>query len=193
MYLFDKYTFILASSSPRRRELLKGLGLRLQVVDKFHVCESYPKNLPKEEIAGYLANIKADSCPHRLLDNEILIAADTIVVCDNIIFGKPKTCEDAKDMLERLSGREHKVITGVTVVFNGKTYTFSETSTVNFNELSIDEIDHYIDEYKPFDKAGSYAIQEWIGFIGIKSINGCYYNIMGLPLQKLYTLLKKIL
>ena len=184
----NKYDIILASGSPRRQELFKGLNIpfRVQVID---VDETYnPEQIKGAEIPCYLAELKADA--YKLEDNTLLITADTIVWHKNEVFGKPKDKADAVRMLKALSGDTHEVITGVSIRTTEKQKTFSVLSKVRFGKLSDAEIDFYIDKYKPYDKAGAYGVQEWIGYIGVENIEGSYYNIMGLPIQRLYSELK---
>lgn len=186
--MLENYKIILGSKSPRRNELLSGLDIifRVQTID---VEEKYPDNLRREEIPMYLSKLKANNYP--IKDGELLITADTIVYINNKIFGKPKSTDEAKEMLKALSNNTHEVITGVTITTKQKQETFSSTTKVTFTELSDEEIEYYINTYKPYDKAGSYGIQEWIGYIGISRIEGSYYNVMGLPIQNLYQRLKK--
>ncbi len=184
----DKYDVVLGSNSPRRRELLNDMGVKFRVEAIKGIDESYPDNLPIEQIPVYLARMKAEG--HPLKENELLITADTIVVLDDTVLGKPVSEADAHRMLRALSGKAHKVISGVCVTTADRCESFADTSIVHFAELSNDEIDYYIKHYKPLDKAGAYGIQEWIGNIGISGINGDFYNVMGLPTRKLYQLLK---
>lgn len=183
-----KYDVVLGSSSPRRRELLNDMGVTFRVEAIKGIDETYPASLPVEEIPVYLARIKADG--HPLKPNELLITADTVVVLDDAVLGKPDGEDDARRMLRALSGRAHRVISGVCVTTVQQSESFADTSIVHFAELADDEIDYYIRHYRPFDKAGAYGIQEWIGNIGISGINGDFYNVMGLPTRKLYQLLK---
>jgi len=185
MNWFPKYNFILASKSPRRQHLLKSLGIDFQVVVK-EVEEDFPSELPKEEIPVYLARLKAQPFRNQLKPDDLLITADTIVWHRGKVLGKPSGIIEAKKMLSELSGSEHVVVSGVCLTSVDKQKTFYSVSNVQFKELSDDEIDYYISSFKPFDKAGAYGIQEWIGCIGIKHIEGSFYNIMGLPVQKLY-------
>ncbi|MBT6745267.1 MAG: septum formation protein Maf [Flavobacteriales bacterium] len=180
---------ILGSQSPRRKELLASLNLDFDVFAK-EVDETYPNGLSNKEIAEYLANLK--SIVFKPLSNEIIITADTIVCVDNEILGKPSTKTEASQMLKKLSARAHEVITGVSIKSMNNEYTFSDTTSVHFGKLTYDEIDYYIDTYKPYDKAGSYGIQEWIGQIGITKIEGSYFNVMGLPVHRVYAELLKI-
>lgn len=184
----DKYDVVLGSNSPRRRELLNDMGVRFRVEAIKGIDETYPANLPVEEIPVYLARIKAGG--HPLLPNELLITADTVVVLDEAVLGKPISEKDAHRMLRALSGRAHRVISGVCVSTIERVESFADTSIVHFAELTDEEIDYYIEHYRPLDKAGAYGIQEWIGNIGIQGINGDFYNVMGLPTRRLYQLLK---
>ena len=183
-----KYDVVLGSNSPRRRELLNDMGVEFRVEAIKGIDETYPANLPVEEIPVFLARIKAEG--HPLKDNELLITADTVVVLDETVLGKPDGETDAHNMLRALSGRAHRVISGVCVTTKDRSESFADTSIVHFAELSDEEIDYYIKHYRPLDKAGAYGIQEWIGNIGISGINGDFYNVMGLPTRKLYQLLK---
>ena len=184
----EKYDIVLGSNSPRRRELLNDMGLTFRVEAIKGIDESYPASLPVEEIPVYLARIKAEG--HPLQPHELLITADTIVVLDEQVLGKPEGEAAAHRMLRSLSGRAHRVISGVCVTTAERTESFSDTSIVHFAELTDEEIDYYIEHYRPLDKAGAYGIQEWIGNIGISGISGDFYNVMGLPTRKLYQLLK---
>ena len=184
----EKYDVVLGSNSPRRRELLNDMGVSFRVEAIKGIDESYPDTLPVEQIPVYLARVKAEG--HPLKPNELLITADTIVVLDETVLGKPESEVDAHRMLRALSGRAHKVISGVCVTTHERTETFADTSIVHFANLTDEEIDYYIRHYRPLDKAGAYGIQEWIGNIGIQGINGDFYNVMGLPTRKLYQLLK---
>lgn len=189
MNLKNKYHLILASNSPRRQNLLKELELDFEIKTK-DVEENFPSNLVKEEIPLYLAKLKAEAFG-KLEENELLITADTIVWVNNHILEKPVDYNDAVKMLEILSDNKHTVYTGVCLKTNKKEKTFWASTDVYFRKLEKEEIEFYIKKYKPFDKAGSYGIQEWIGYIGIEKINGSYFNVMGLPIQKLYDELKK--
>lgn len=189
---FDNYNIILASNSPRRRELLSGLDVDYEVRILDNIDESYPNDIPLEDVAECLAIKKANSYTNGLLDNEILITADTIVLIDNEIYGKPKDKADALRMLNGMSNKTHRVITGVCLVSTQKSVSFSSTTSVTFGSLDEGEINYYIDKYKPYDKAGSYGVQEWIGYVGVKHIEGSYYNVMGLPIFRVYEELKKL-
>lgn len=179
------YNLILASQSPRRQEMLKELGVEFEIRTK-EVDEIYPEGLKAEEIPVYLSELKAKAFLADLKSNDLVITADTIVCVDDWILGKPVDREDAVKMLTALSGRSHEVISGVSLSSQSKKVSFSTTTKVHFKSLSDEEIDYYIDNYKPFDKAGAYGIQEWIGFIGIDGIEGSYFNVVGLPIQRLY-------
>lgn len=182
---------LLASGSPRRRELLAMIAPDFAVAPARDVDESYPAGIPAEKVAGYLSKVKADAYIDLLADDEIIITADTVVIIDGRILGKPAGRDDAVAMLRSLSGRRHKVVTGVTVTARDRSVSFDETTVVEFAPLSDDEIDTYVDTFRPYDKAGAYGIQEWIGAVGIKGIQGCYYNVMGLPVHTLYHRLKE--
>lgn len=180
----------MASNSPRRRELLAGLGLSYQVRVIDGIDESYPANLPVEEIPLFISQKKAEA--YTLASSELLITADTIVCLDNQVLGKPKDNTEACQMLAKLSGRTHQVITGVTIKTAEWVHSFSCTSDVTFAPLTEQEIQHYVNTYHPLDKAGAYGIQEWIGYIGVTRLEGSYFNVMGLPVQRLYSELKKL-
>ena len=184
----EKYDVVLGSNSPRRRELLHDMGVTFRVEAIKGIDETYPPTLPVEEIPVYLARIKAEG--HPLKPDELLITADTVVVLDETVLGKPTGEAEAHRMLRALSGRAHRVISGVCVTTRGRSEAFADTSIVHFADLSDDEIAYYIAHYRPLDKAGAYGIQEWIGNIGIQGINGDFYNVMGLPTRKLYQMLK---
>jgi septum formation protein len=180
---------ILSSNSPRRKELLSGLDLPFEVKVMSGIDESYPEGLPVEEIPKYIAKQKAAA--YQIADNEIVITADTIVVLDDKILGKPVNEDEAKEMLQALSGKTHRVVTGVCLTSSDKQRMFSVVSEVTFKKLSDHEIDYYIRHYQPFDKAGAYGIQEWIGYVGVTSLKGSYFNVMGLPVQRIYEELKR--
>ena len=181
---------ILASNSPRRRELLTGLGLEYEVRTLSGLDESYPEGLPMEEIPQYISRKKAAAYSPEA--DEVLITADTIVYLEGEVLGKPADEEEAKQMLRKLSGKTHQVVTGVTLTCIGQQHSFASVSQVTFAQLSEAEIDYYVTRYRPLDKAGAYGIQEWIGYIGVTSIEGSYFNVMGLPVQRLYTEMKKL-
>jgi septum formation protein len=186
------YRIILASRSPRRQQLLRDLGLEFDVVIKEY-SETYPENLNGEEIARYVARQKAISFRNEISDNEIVIAADTIVWCNNMVLGKPLNYEDAVRILKEISGNTHEVITGVSLFSLSGEVTFSESTKVTFEPLSDEEIVYYVDKFKPYDKAGAYGIQEWIGIIACSHIDGSYFNVVGLPVQRLYAELQKFI
>lgn len=181
----DKIKLILASKSPRRQSLIQEMGFPFEVRIK-EVEEIYPSDLKSEEVPVFLAKLKSKPLIDSLIDDEILITSDTVVVNQGKILGKPKDKAEAFEMLHSLSGKSHKVITGVCLRSKNKTISFAETTKVYFSDLTDSEINYYIDNYKPFDKAGAYGIQEWIGAIAISKIEGCYYNVMGLPVHKVY-------
>lgn len=183
---------ILASASPRRKELLAGLDIDFEVRLLPGIDESYPANLPTGKIAEYIACEKAAAYNGEIGDDEVLLTADTIVVVDDKVLGKPVDADDARRMLSMISGKTHQVITGVCLSTRKKTHSFSVETDVTFKILESDEIDYYIVNYKPFDKAGAYGIQEWIGYIGVESIKGSYFNVMGLPVQRIYKELKNV-
>lgn len=188
----EKYHIILASNSPRRRELLGGLGINYEVKVLPDIEENYPAELPVAQIAEYIAREKADAYRQLMAANDLIITADTIVVVGDEVMGKPVDAADAQRMLHKLSGRAHQVITGVCLTTIDKQRVFSVTTDVTFKSLSDEEIDYYIRTYRPFDKAGAYGIQEWIGYIGVTGLNGSYYNVMGLPVQRIYTELQNM-
>ncbi|HFX18057.1 MAG TPA: septum formation protein Maf [Flavobacteriales bacterium] len=183
------YKILLGSNSPRRKELLEKMDLKFKTID-LNADETYPDILPPTEVPEYLA-LKKSLVYESLKDNELLITADTIVVLNDLIIGKPKNKTQAKKMLKSLSGKKHQVITGVCLRTHKDVLSFSDISEVHFKKLKSSEIDYYIEHYKPFDKAGGYGIQEWIGVIGIKRIKGSFYNIMGLPTAKLVDYLRE--
>jgi len=188
-----KYQIILGSQSPRRQYLLKELGIKFDVKLKQMVEEVYPENLTREEIPLYLARIKAEAFDDELNQNMIVITADTIVWKDGQVLQKPKDEKEAFDILKSLSGAMHQVYTGVCIRSVNQKSSFSSRTDVYFKDLTDKEIWYYIDKYEPFDKAGSYGIQEWLGYIGVEKIDGSFFNVMGLPVQKLYVELKKFL
>ena len=188
----EKYKVILASGSPRRRELMAGLGVNYEVRILPDVDESYPDTLQGEEIPLYIAKEKADAYIPMLQPDELIITADTIVWLDGKVLGKPRDREDALQMLRTMSGRTHEVFTGVCITTTDWQRSFTAQTEVRFATLSEDEIIYYVDNFKPMDKAGAYGVQEWIGFIGVENISGSYYNIMGLPVHKLYRELLKV-
>lgn len=185
-----KRKIILGSGSPRRKELLAALGYNFEVRTK-DTDESYPTAMSCEEVPVYLAKQKAAALLPELQEDELLICADTVVILDNQILGKPANKDEASEMLNFLSGKTHKVITGVFIGDSKQEVIFSDTTEVTFNSLSENQINYYIENYQPFDKAGSYGIQEWIGFIGVASITGTYANVMGLPTHEIFAVLSK--
>ena len=185
------YRVILASNSPRRKELLTGIDLPFEVRVLDGIDESYPTDLPTKEIAGYISKKKAAAYRMTMADDELIITADTIVVLGNEVMGKPKDSADAKKMLHELSGKTHQVITGVCITTKERQSNFSVETDVTFKTLSDQEIDYYVEHYQPFDKAGAYGIQEWIGHVGVTGLNGSYFNVMGLPVQRIYEELRK--
>ena len=187
-----KFNVVLASNSPRRKELMSGLGIDYVVKTLPDVDESYPGTLRGEEIPAYISREKADAYKKLIQPDELLITADTIVWLDGEVLGKPKDKEDAVRMLRKLSGASHQVITGVCLTTKDWQKSFTATTDVTFAALTDEEIDYYVGKYAPMDKAGAYGVQEWIGFIGVESISGSYYNVMGLPVQKLYRELIKL-
>lgn len=193
--MFDnlkKYKIILASNSPRRRELLSGLGVDYEVKIVPGIDETYPESLNGEEIPVYIAKEKANAYRTSLQPDELVITADTIVYVDGMVLGKPVDEADACRMLRMLSGRTHQVITGVCLTTAAFQKSFASVTEVTFDTLSDEEIGYYVEKYRPMDKAGSYGVQEWIGFVGVTGLKGSYYNVMGLPVQRLYKELKEL-
>ena len=190
MLLHDKlkpYRLILASQSPRRRQLLADAGIEFVLAPRFECEESFPNTMPAAEVAEYLSSLKSEAYPEPLGANDILLTADTVVIACNRILGKPADRAEAIEMITMLSGRDHEVVTGVTLRSAERVKSFSVVSKVRFRALLQEEIEYYVDTYRPFDKAGSYGIQEWIGYVGIEGIEGSFYNVMGLPVQRLYS------
>ncbi|MBR6656258.1 MAG: septum formation protein Maf [Alistipes sp.] len=188
----QNYRLILASASPRRRELLAACDINFTLADKFECEEHYPADLEADKVAEYLSLLKSNAYPHALAEEDILLTADTVVVLGNKILGKPHSEAEAVEMLTSLSGATHKVITGVTLRTRTRTISFSAESLVSFRSLEADEIRYYVEHYRPMDKAGAYGIQEWIGYTAIERIEGSFYNVMGLPVQRLYSMLKEL-
>ncbi|MCK5538360.1 MAG: septum formation protein Maf [Bacteroidales bacterium] len=186
-----KYRIILGSQSTRRQKLLEELGLKFKIFTKNNVIETFPEDMPITEVPLYLADLKSKAYESEVRGDTILITADTVVLCENEIVGKPKSLSDAKLMLKKLSGKNHTVVTGVSIRGLNKQRLFSTSTEVYFGELGDDEISYYVDNYKPVDKAGSYGIQEWLGYIAVEKIEGSYFNVMGLPVFELYKELKK--
>jgi len=186
----SKYSIVLASNSPRRKELLSGLDIPYTITALPDVDESFPDNLVGEAIPLHISRKKSDAYRSLMKSNTLLITADTIVWLNGKVHGKPVDTADARTMLQTLSGQTHQVITGVTLRTQEKEFSFAAVSDVTFAVLSDEEIDYYLSKYQPYDKAGSYGVQEWIGYIGVEHINGSYFNVMGLPIQRLYRELK---
>ena len=196
MLLHDKlknYRLILASQSPRRRQLLSDAGLEFTLADRFECDETFPQDMPAEDVAEYLSRLKSDAYPEPLAEGDILLTADTVVIADNRVLGKPSDRAEAIEMISLLSGCDHEVITGCTLRTATRQRSFSVRSKVHFRALDRGEIEYYVDCYRPFDKAGAYGIQEWIGYVGIEGIEGSFYNVMGLPVQRLYSILKEFI
>ena len=187
----SKYQIILASNSPRRKELLQRLGLDFKVRTLLGVNESYPDTLKGAEIARFISKQKAEAYRPTMADNDLLITADTIVcAADGTVLGKPYTPEQAHEMLRLLSGTTHHVITGVTIITHDRTDNLAVDSSVKIADIDEKEISYYIDNYLPYDKAGAYGIQEWIGLVAVEELHGSFFNVMGLPVQRLYNVLK---
>ena len=187
------YRLILTSASPRRRQLLVGCGLPFVQAEPYDVSETYPAGMPAGEVPVYLARLKSDAYPLPLASFDILVTTDTVVAVDDRILGKPADRGVAVAMLRALSGRRHRVVTGVTIRTADRAVSFSSSTDVFLRSLSDEEIGHYVDTYAPYDKAGSYGIQEWIGYVGIERIEGSFYNVMGLPVQRLYVELDELI
>ena len=186
------YKIVLASNSPRRKELLSGLNLGYTVRVLPDIDESYPDTLKGEEIPMYISREKAEAYRNSMAEDELIITADTVVCINEKVLGKPCTLEEAKEMLRELSGKTHQVITGVCLMTRDLQRTFSATTQVTFDVLTEDEIEFYVEKFRPLDKAGAYGVQEWIGFVGVSRLEGSYFNVMGLPVQRLYQELKKL-
>ena len=186
-----KYSVVLASNSPRRKELLQRLGIPFKVRTLFGIDESYPDTLRGEDIVRYISRNKANAYRSPMGPDELLITADTIVYLQGEVMGKPHDADDARRMLRALAGQVHQVITGVTIITANDMENFAVTSQVKFSDLSDDEINYYVDRYLPLDKAGAYGIQEWIGLVAVEELRGSYFNVVGLPIQRLYQALKR--
>ena len=186
------YHIILASNSPRRRELLGGLGIPFEVKVLPDISETYPDTLPVDETAQYIAVEKAAAYCDSMQSDDLVITADTVVICGDEVLGKPVDEADACRMLRLLSGRTHHVVTGVCLTTSRLQRSFSVKTDVTFKTLSDEEISYYVNTYQPMDKAGAYGIQEWIGYIGVTGLQGSYFNVMGLPVQRIYEELKKL-
>ncbi|MCF8380634.1 MAG: Maf family nucleotide pyrophosphatase [Bacteroidales bacterium] len=188
-----EYSIILATQSPRRHYLMKEAGFKFRITNLHSIEEDFPEGLNKFEIPVFLAELKSKAYSKPLKNNEILITADTIVWLEGKVIGKPIDRDDAMKILQKLSGNMHEVITGVCIRTSTKNICFHAHSEVWFSKISNEELNYYIDNFQPFDKAGAYGIQDWIGFIGIEQIKGSYFNVMGLPIQKLYHELEKFI
>ena len=186
------HRLILASASPRRRELLAACDIDFTLAEKFECDERYPADLEADKVAEFLSQLKSNAYPHTLEEGDILLTADTVVIAGGEILGKPKNNADAERMLKILSGATHKVVTGVTLRTPSRTISFSAESLVTFRALENEEIAYYIEKYRPLDKAGAYGIQEWIGYTAIEGLQGSFYNVMGLPVQKVCIALKEL-
>lgn len=186
-----EYKVLLASKSPRRRQLLEGCGIEFEVAEGREAEENYPPELAAAEVPQYLAELKGEAWADVLGERELLITADTVVIAGGQILGKPATREDAVRMLRLLSGAEHEVVTGVSLRTRDRMRSFSCSSKVVFRVISDEEIEYYVDNFRPYDKAGAYGIQEWIGYVAISGIEGSFYNVMGLPVQRLWVELDK--
>lgn len=187
-----KYNIILASGSPRRKQLLEGLGIEFSQHVLRNIDESFPDTLLAEEVAQFIAHKKSEAYLKDMADNDLVITADTIVVADggcgrNVILGKPHERSEAVAMLRMLSNKTHKVITGCCIVTKDRQRVFSVSTEVTFKQLSDEEIEYYVDTFRPYDKAGAYGVQEWIGYIGVTGLSGSYFNVMGFPIQRIYT------
>lgn len=183
------HRLILASQSPRRRQLLSDCGLEYELAERYEVEEVFPATMEADEVPVYLSRLKSEGYPAELAENDILLTADTVVIVDNEILGKPADEAEAREMLRTLSARAHRVTTGVTLRSRDRVESFAVQSDVYFRALTDEEIDYYVERYRPMDKAGSYGIQEWIGYVGIERIDGSFYNVMGLPIQRVYAAL----
>ena len=185
------YHIILASNSPRRRELLRGLDLAFDVRVLPDIAENFPETIEPKDVAEYISKVKANAYLDTITEKELVLTADTVVIIDREILGKPHDEEQAKAMLHKISGRKHQVVTGVCLTTKERQHSFSVSTDVTFKELSDAEINYYVETYEPFDKAGAYGIQEWIGYVGVTSLEGSYFNVMGLPVQRIWTELNK--
>lgn len=183
---FKDYHIILASNSPRRKELLRGLDIAFDVRVQPDIAEDYPADIAPADVAAYISREKANAYKDTIAENELIITADTVVIVGNEILGKPHDDAEAKEMLHKISGRKHQVVTGVCLTTTEKQRCFSVSTDVTFKNLKEEEIDYYIETYSPLDKAGAYGIQEWIGYIGVTALEGSYFNVMGLPVQRIW-------
>lgn len=189
---YKDYHIVLASNSPRRKELLRGLDIDFEVKVLPDISENYPVSLSALDVALYISNEKADAYEKLIMGNELVITADTVVVVGKDVLGKPKSATDAKRMLQEISGRTHQVVTGVCLSTTNFRRSFKVVTNVTFKKLKESEIDYYINNYKPYDKAGAYGIQEWIGYVGVTSLEGSYFNVMGLPIQRIWEELNRL-
>lgn len=189
---YKDYHIVLASNSPRRKELLRGLDIDFEVKVLPDISENYPMSLSALDVALYISNEKADAYEKLIMGNELVITADTVVVVGKDVLGKPKSATDAKRMLQEISGRTHQVVTGVCLSTTNFRRSFKVITNVTFKKLKESEIDYYINNYKPYDKAGAYGIQEWIGYVGVTSLEGSYFNVMGLPIQRIWEELNRL-
>ncbi len=187
------HRLILASNSPRRRQLLGDCGLDFTLAQKYEVEEVYPADMVAEQVPEYLAGLKSDGYPESLAESDVLITADTVVILGDRILGKPADRDEAVEMIRALSGKSHTVVTGVVLRSADARQSFSAHSKVTFRELRDEEIEYYVDTYSPLDKAGAYGIQEWIGYVAVEHIEGSFYNVIGLPVQRLYVELENFL
>lgn len=183
---YKDYHIILASNSPRRKELLRGLDIAFDVRVQPDIAEDYPADTAPADVAAYISREKANAYKDTIAENELIITADTVVIVGNEILGKPHDDAEAKEMLHKISGRKHQVVTGVCLTTTEKQRCFSVSTDVTFKNLKEEEIDYYIETYSPLDKAGAYGIQEWIGYIGVTALEGSYFNVMGLPVQRIW-------
>lgn len=183
---FKDYHIILASNSPRRKELLRGLDIAFDVRVQPDIAEDYPADTAPADVAAYISREKANAYKDTIAENELIITADTVVIVGNEILGKPHDDAEAKEMLHKISARKHQVVTGVCLTTTEKQRCFSVSTDVTFKNLKEEEIDYYIETYSPLDKAGAYGIQEWIGYIGVTALEGSYFNVMGLPVQRIW-------
>ena len=188
-----QFRLILGSQSPRRQQLLADAGIEYELAPRFECDELFPEDMPAADVAEYLSRLKSETYPEVLQERDILLTADTVVVAEGKILGKPADRDEAIEMLQLLSDNEHEVITGVSLRSASTMQSFSAHSKVRFRKLSDEEIIYYIDTYKPMDKAGSYGIQEWIGYVGIEGIEGSFFNVMGLPIQRVWCELEKFI
>ena len=183
---FKDYHIILASNSPRRKELLRGLDIAFDLRVQPDIAETYPESAAPADVAGYISREKANAYKDTITEHELIITADTVVIVGNEILGKPANNDEAKEMLRKISGRKHQVVTGVCLTTTEKQHCFSVSTDVTFKNLTEKEIEYYVETYSPLDKAGAYGIQEWIGYVGVTALEGSYFNVMGLPVQRIW-------